>query len=393
MAFIPIDAKADVENSKKGKLTPAQHSQLNAWSLVNKTGIFDFLSRCEATATTYTATSNIATVVFNKGFFVVCGRLVECEQGTEVQITTPVSGSETGWIIAKFNLSASGTSEFEVTIKKKTENLIQQDLNLNPTTGIYEFVLYDYTAYPESVTIERVNTNYLPSVQSIISDLYQYVPLKHITIAGDIIAETRSRFITFDADVTINEVTIPQSSKGTLSTNGNDIVIDVVSPSDLSIIVFYNRSNLTWTIRKADYAQYDRFFRSINDDIISINQRLDTLGFREGSVTFTNTPSNITLNKLRRQGNYVIGQITGCNWSTSQTSNILLTLPEGFRPKRNTNVNLTVGVRANTGSGFTHSYSFVTIYENGQVSFSKPDNHNIVSIIDMNFGFEAEPIS
>lgn len=385
MAFIPIDAKADVSESKKGKLTPVQHAQLNAWSLANKTGIFDFLGRCEATATTYTATSNIATVVFNKGFFVVCGRLVECEQGTEVQITTPVSGSETGWIIAKFNLSASGTGEFEVTIKEKTENLIQQDLNLNPTTGIYEFVLYDYTAYPESVTIGRANTNYLPSVQSRISDLYQYVRPKHITTAGDIIANARNGYIAFSANVTIDRTTIPQYSKGMLSTDGGDIGIEVVTPSGESIIGFYNKSNLTWTVRVIDVME-------IYQGLENLDQRMSNLGFKEGSVTFTNTPSNITLNKLRRQGNYVIGQITNCNWSTNQTSN-LLTLPEGFRPKRNTTVRLTVGIRANTGTGFIDSYSVVEIYENGRVYFSKPDNYNIIGIIDMNFGFEAEPIS
>lgn len=370
MAFIPIDAKADVSESKKGKLTPAQHAQLNAWSLANKTGIFDFLGRCEATATTYTATNNVATVVFNKGFFVVCGRLVECEQGTEVQITTPALGSETGWIIAKFNLSTSGTGEFEVTIKKKTENLIQQDLNLNPTTGIYEFVLYDYTAYHESVTIERVNTNYLPSVQSIISDLYQYVSLKHITIVGDITAETRSRFITFDADVTINRTTIPQSSKGTLSTNGNDIVIDVVTPSTVSIIGFYNRSNLTWTVRVINATE-------IYAEIGDLYQRVSNLGFREGSVS--NFISGTT---LKKQAKYAILTIPEFAIPVNQTLQYTGTI--SFTAKET--INFSLGGISRYGSAPVRAYGTIS---GNTITLTTSDGGSYGSVISgSQIGFE-----
>lgn len=370
MAFIPIDAKADVENSKKGKLTPAQHSQLNAWSLVNKTGIFDFLSRCEATATTYTATSNIATVVFNKGFFVVCGRLVECEQGTEVQITTPVSGSETGWIIAKFNLSASGTSEFEVTIKKKTENLIQQDLNLNPTTGIYEFVLYDYTAYPESVTIERTNTNYLPSVQSRISDLYQHMPSKRITIDGDITAETRSKFIAFGADVTIGRVTIPQYSKGTLSTDGGDIGIEVVTPSGESIIGFYNKSNLTWTVRVIDVME---IYRGLEN----LDQRMSNLGFKSGSVS--NFISGTT---LKKQAKYAILTIPEFAIPVNQTLQYTGTI--SFTAKET--INFSLGGISRYGSGEVHAYGTIS---GNTITLTTGDGGSYGSVISgSQIGFE-----
>ena len=36
MAFIPIDAKADIQGSKKGKLTPYQHAQLNVEGITQK---------------------------------------------------------------------------------------------------------------------------------------------------------------------------------------------------------------------------------------------------------------------------------------------------------------------------------------------------------------------
>lgn len=164
MAFIPIDAKADVQGSKKGKLTPAQHAQLNAWSLASKTGILDALGRCEAESLTYTATNNIATIVFKKGYLVICGRLVECEAGTEVQVNTPASpsGSTSGKIIARYNLGQSQEKEFEI-LTKQSGALVQQDLNENPSTGVYEFELYSYTATPNLVTLSRTG-DYIPDI-------------------------------------------------------------------------------------------------------------------------------------------------------------------------------------------------------------------------------------
>ena len=66
MAFIPINAKADVKGSKKGRLTPAQNAQLNAFCLASKTGILDTLDKCEAEQFSYTAINNLATIVFKR---------------------------------------------------------------------------------------------------------------------------------------------------------------------------------------------------------------------------------------------------------------------------------------------------------------------------------------
>jgi hypothetical protein len=140
--FIAVNAKADIAESKKGKLTPAQNAVVNAWSLSKQTGILNVLNDCTATASTPVA--NVVTVTFRKGFFTVWGRLVEVEEGTQIKITLPVSGTQKGYIVARFDLSKSGEEEFKVLTK--TTNLIQQNLIYNPT-GVYEFVLYEYTAY------------------------------------------------------------------------------------------------------------------------------------------------------------------------------------------------------------------------------------------------------
>ena len=105
MAFIPIHAKADIstgEGAKKGKITPAQASILNAWCLANKTGILDCLDKCIAKEENITnVENNEAVITFRSGFLVICGRLIECEDGTQVVIRTPVTGSSSGKIIAK----------------------------------------------------------------------------------------------------------------------------------------------------------------------------------------------------------------------------------------------------------------------------------------------------
>jgi hypothetical protein len=168
MAFIPIDARADIEGSKKGKLTPAQHAQLNAWCLASKTGILDFpqdhnkMGRCEAKNLDVTPINNQATIEFNRGYIVICGRLVECEEGSTVSVNTPIgSGTIKGKIIARFSLSNTKESEFVVTTT--SGSLRQDDLNEQNIDGVYELELYDYTATSLSVSLTRTQP-YIPDL-------------------------------------------------------------------------------------------------------------------------------------------------------------------------------------------------------------------------------------
>lgn len=169
--FIAIDAKADIQGEKKGKLTPAQHAQINAWSLVNKTGILDCLNRCEATSLSYTPSDNAVTITFKSGYIAICGRIVECEENTTYTLSTPVTGETSGKIILKYDLSGNKNSEF--TITTKTGDLIQEDLNINPFTGVYEFELYSYVANSNSVTLSR-NQTYISDFPTKLSPLNNY---------------------------------------------------------------------------------------------------------------------------------------------------------------------------------------------------------------------------
>lgn len=167
MAFIAINAKADIEGSKKGKLTPAQNAQVNAWTLAKKTGIFNTIGRCVATAKT--PVGNVATVEFASGYFVVCGRLVQVEQGSTVDITLPDSGIEKGNIVARFNLVATEDNEFKVFAT--TQSLTQNDLNTMPT-GTYDFSLYKYEASRLGVVLlPRDDSIYIDDVSGMLSNI------------------------------------------------------------------------------------------------------------------------------------------------------------------------------------------------------------------------------
>ena len=160
MAFIPVNAKADIRGSKKGKISPAQNAQVNAFALSQKTGIFDALGKCEATVNT--PIGGAAEVVFHNGYLAICGRVVEVEEGSTVSVPIPVYGEEkiSGRIVAGFYLSSEGENEFRVFA---TENQpIKQDLNDYPTSGTYELVLYEYEATPNGVTLlDRQPTDYI----------------------------------------------------------------------------------------------------------------------------------------------------------------------------------------------------------------------------------------
>lgn len=179
MAFIAINAKSDISGSKKGKITPDQNALINAFCLSNKTGILDIGDKCTLQNTSIQVQDNQATIIFNGGYIVICGRLVECESGTTFTITAPSSGTEEGKIILRYDLQSTGNEEFKITTKKDTETITTQDLNENPKTGIYELELYSYVATSSQVTL-TINPNI-----KIISTMND----KMIILKNDIISE------------------------------------------------------------------------------------------------------------------------------------------------------------------------------------------------------------
>ena len=331
--FIPINAKADISGSKKGKLTPEQNAQVNAWCLTQQTGIFDVLGKCQAENSVYTATNNVANIVFKSGFISICGRIVECEAGTNISVITPANGEASGKIIARYNLGGIKEEEFVVTTT--TSALVQQNLYENPQTGIYEFELYSYIATPTSVTLTRNNTNY--------------------------IKPTSQLFIDFENNF------------------------------------------------KEKYANEGKALYNYNDTKGTIEDRLTKLGFKSGTISFmgeeySSSNNDTSQDGLFRQGNFVICKFkikrmvtTSIAQNYLASKKTMFTLPENFRPKNNTKINV-LAYRFTDNIGILSGFriSNITVQQNGNAVIdyigADVNDFGVDYNFEINFGYEAPPI-
>lgn len=152
MAFIPVTAKADIADGKKGRVTPEHSAVLNGFSLSKDSGILNILDRCEAVQQSHNATQ--ATILFHSGYFVINGRLFEVEDGTTMTVSLPSSGTTKGYIVARVNLAYTGANELEV-VAKNGFTIAQGDTYKYPSTAVYELPLYRYEASSSGVTLSR----------------------------------------------------------------------------------------------------------------------------------------------------------------------------------------------------------------------------------------------
>ena len=344
MAFIAVNAKADIttENAsnptsttKKGKVSPSQNAMVNAWGLIKKTGVFFYDGKCNPKQWSYSNVGNKSYVDFYSGYFAVCGRIVEVENGTTVVVDLPTSGTVNGSIVAKFRLSSSQEAEFEVVAQNDDVPLVQEDLNAEgfKQSGRYDFVLMKYTATPQGLTLydRSLNTEkyggdtFIYSVEAMIDAM----------ISGGIIVTS-----SFYSD----EAKYPMGDKN----NG------------------------------------------------TILERLERLGFKTGSVS--HNLGNATLTPLlevsqtegkvqiARQGNYVIGNFS-MQHQASNNTDLLFILPEEFKPRKN--VSFKVGFETVGTYGVVYSVDTLTIYTNGEARLSSKWQ---IRSYYVSFGFEAPPL-
>ena len=329
MAFIPITAKADIKQedlvsgyptstTKKGKITPTQMAQINAWGLVEKVGILDCLGKCEATAETYNISQGKATVLFKKGYIVIYGIMFECEQETPVEIDT--NATPNGKIVLSVRLENTKQGEFFINYISNSTITYNEDLNENPITGKYDFVLYEYQTVGETLQLKKREQKYIPYL-------------------GDRVKEVINGL--YDTGKPLNGY---DESKGT------------------------------------------------------IEERLTNLGFKQGSMSTTQSDGDITLTKniVNRQGNYVIGELRGTIRVSSVGTNAftLGMLSKDFRPGTKLQ-DFWVGVEAHTPIT-TYPRATMVFHSNGIITLqvaSDLGTGNIDLDFAITFGFEALPIT
>jgi len=152
--LIPNTFKADIVSNPKGNIRAEDLASLVAFAYPKQAGILKITgNECLGTVTNISGTT--ATITIDKGYIVVFGRLITIEQSTTITMDLPQSGMQTGIIGIKIDLAESEANEvkwFVKTTQAVTENLLEKS-----STGVYEFVLYNYTATSSSLNITRTS--------------------------------------------------------------------------------------------------------------------------------------------------------------------------------------------------------------------------------------------
>lgn len=147
--------KADLD-TQKGHLQSQDLGALFAFTYPQKAGILN-ITGTDCSYNGYPViVGNTAQLTFNKGYIVIFGRAIYVEQNTQVAFNMPTSGTVNGVLGVKVNLAENGANEvtwFQKTTTPQTDNLLSKDAN-----GIYEFVLYSYSATPSTFTLGEKTT-------------------------------------------------------------------------------------------------------------------------------------------------------------------------------------------------------------------------------------------
>lgn len=155
MALIPITFKADIPDNKKGNIRAEDFSALLSFGLSKDAGILNITGQDCSAFGNINVVGSTAQVTFHKGYVVIFGRAIYVEEGTQVAFNLPSSGTVNGVLGIKVNLAESGANEVSW-FQKTTTPQIDDLLNKN-AGGVYEFVIYNYTATPNSFTLSEEN--------------------------------------------------------------------------------------------------------------------------------------------------------------------------------------------------------------------------------------------
>lgn len=140
--------------TKIGKITPVDARLFNAFGLSKKVGVFKgYGGDCRAINTMVTANNdNTYSIILNKGAICIYGGIAIIEQGTTITVPNTYSNGSFG---VRVNLQNSAGAEMQFYYKSQSEALIQNDLQEDEVSGIYEFELYKYSISGSILTLTQ----------------------------------------------------------------------------------------------------------------------------------------------------------------------------------------------------------------------------------------------
>lgn len=161
MALIPITFKADNPDGKKGNVRAEDLSALFGFLYPNKAGILNITGQDCSAFGSINVVGNTAQVTFHKGYIVIYGRAIYIEEGTQVAFNLPTI-EVSGVLGVKINLAENGANE--VTWFQKTTTPQTDDLLNSEASGVYEFVLYNYTATSNNLILGEKTSEIIDNI-------------------------------------------------------------------------------------------------------------------------------------------------------------------------------------------------------------------------------------
>lgn len=174
MALIAKVFPADLgDENAKGNLLPQDFGAILGFLNPHDAGILNIPEKDCSQFGSINISGQTAIITFHAGYIIIHGRLVYIEEGTEVAFNLPTSGSVNGVLGIKINLAESGVNE--VTWFQKTSGVVTEDLIKKETDGVYEFVLYNYTATDLAFTLGAKTTQIIDKPKDVTETLLQQV--------------------------------------------------------------------------------------------------------------------------------------------------------------------------------------------------------------------------
>lgn len=225
-----------------------------------------------------------------------------------------------------------------------------------------------------------------------------------VNVVIDNVSTTRYYSIYLQVNLALNETKILAQYDTTTYPNidiGNDLTQNTTGTARMELYHFKATSGVISNIEKiVSKIEYSGTALSDYDNSKgTIEERLDALGFKQGSLIFPDIfpiIKSASLNKLERQGNYVLGTLN-CQFDTSFLVKYALafTIPDNF--KLNMPLNICC-VQANTTGGTAYMLITNTYVDNGTMDYNKfylIEWANIKADVNymFQFGYKANPLT